>query len=87
MKIKKGFILRPFMNKYIALAVDETSPQNALITMSGSGAFVWQCLEEDISYDALLTKITDKYDVDPAAAAKDLDSFLATARNAGILEE
>ncbi len=87
MKIKDGFILRPFENQYIALATEGApSLANALIVMSGSGAFVWNELQQHRSEDELIHSIMEKYEVSRDTAAGDLAAFLQAVRAADILE-
>ena len=88
MKIKQGFVLRKFQDQWLAIATDDLPTlQNALVTLNKTGAFVWQCLQQETSYDTLLERITDQYDVDTATARADLDRFIEIARKAGLLEE
>lgn len=88
MKIKQGFVLRKFQDQWLAISTDDLPDmQNALITLNKTGAFVWQQLQQEMSYETLLQSITDQYDVDAAIARADLDRFIRTAREAGLLEE
>ena len=88
MKLSKEFVLRNFADKYIAVTVnDSADEQNAFITLNKSGAFVWELLQNEISYDDILSEIIKKYDIDANTAKSDLDEFLAAARKAGMLHE
>ena len=88
MKIKDGFILRPFEDQFIAIATDAVpSLQNALIVMSSSGAYVWKLLQEDHTEQQLIEKIMRKYEVDRETASRDLTAFLTAVEQAGILEK
>ena len=87
MKIKDGFMLRQFGEDYIVVAVGENSDSfNRLITLNSAGAFIYQILQNDISYEDVLGKITDKYDVDSSVAKADLDVFLDNVKKAGLLD-
>ncbi len=57
------------------------------MTLNDSGYFIWKCLSEDIAYPQLLSAILNEYEVDEATARADLDEFLETARQSGVLEE
>ncbi|MBQ8538567.1 MAG: PqqD family protein [Ruminococcus sp.] len=88
MKIKEGFALRNFADKWIAVSInDNTHENNLFITLNNSGAFVWNLLQNEMSYDDVIKKITQKYDIDSKTAQDDFDSFLSKVRNAGILDE
>lgn len=88
MKLNSEFVLRNFADKYIAVTVnDSADEQNAFITLNKSGAFVWELLQNEISYDEILCKMIIKYDVDESTAKADLDEFLTIVRKAGMLYE
>lgn len=88
MKIKSGFALRNFADKWMAVSVnDNADKSNLFITLNDSGAFVWSLLQNDVSYDDVLKAITEKYDVDEETSKADFDLFLSKIRNAGILDE
>ncbi len=88
MKLKSEFVLRNFADKYIAVSVnDSADDSNAFITMNKSGAFVWELLQNDISYDEVINAITNKYDISIDTAKADFDEFLRIVRNAGMLYE
>lgn len=88
MRLKSKYVLRHFADKWIAVSVDDSADQNnAFITMNKSGAFVWELLQNEISYDEIIYQLTKKYDVDKACAKEDLDAFLDNIRKAGMLNE
>lgn len=88
MKLKSEFVLRNFADKYIAVSVNDSADENnAFITMNKSGAFVWELLQNDISYDEVINAITNKYDISIDIAKADFDEFLSIVRNAGMLYE
>ena len=48
MKIKDGFALRNFADKWIAVSInDNTHENNLFITLNNSGAFVWNLLQNE----------------------------------------
>lgn len=88
MRVSDGFILRPFGDKYIVVAVDDAADDfHGLITLNEPGVELWKQLEKGTTYDALLKSITDTYDVDEQTARTDLDAFLKTADDAGLIYE
>lgn len=88
MKIKKGFILREFAGKWLAFSGDSFEEQkNVLVTLNRTGAFVWELLQNDIAYDDVIAKLTERYDVDKARAKADFEKFLKKCRAAGIIDE
>lgn len=88
MKIKKGFVLRKFADKWIAVASDDIADEhNILITLNKTGVFVWNLLQNDIDYNTVIAKITEHYDIDEKTAKADFDIFLEKVRKAGIIDE
>jgi hypothetical protein len=88
MKTKKGFMLRSVVDTHIVVPIGQASVDfNGLITLNETGAFLWEHLAEGCSYDELLNALLSEYDVAEDEARKGIDSFLETARNAGVIEE
>lgn len=88
MKTKKGFMLRSVADTHIVVPIGQASVDfNGLITLNETGAFLWEHLSEGCSYDELLNALLSEYDVAEDEARKGIDSFLETARNAGVIEE
>lgn len=88
MKVKYGFILMNFADKYVAVAADDNADSaNAIITLNKSGAFAWELLENEITYDDLVKKLLEKYAVSEETAKADLGEFLDFLRKASLLNE
>lgn len=88
MKTKKGFMLRSVANRHVVVAVGQASVDfNGLITLNDTGAFIWEELSKGCTYDELLEKMLEVYDVDEKTAREGIDSFLETARSANLIEE
>ena len=88
MKLKSEFVVRNFSDKFFAVTVNDSADScNSLITMNASGAFVFNLLQNEVSYDEVINKLTEKYDIDHATAKADFDIFLEKVRNAGMLYE
>jgi hypothetical protein len=87
MKIKEGFVKKNVGGTDIVVAVGEASLDfNAMITLNGSGAFLWSLLENDVTEEELVSAMVEKYDIDKETAKKDISAFLNTAKGAGVIE-
>ena len=87
MKIKAGFILRDVAGKTFVVATGELSKKfNGMITLNETGAFLWKCLEEDITKEELLEKLLAEYDVKLEQATEDIDNFLKQVVEAKLVE-
>lgn len=88
MKLNSDYVLRTFADKYIAVSVNDSADNNnVFITMNKSSAFVWELLQKEISYEEVISKIIEKYNIDETTAKVDLDEFLDKLRKAGVLYE
>lgn len=88
MKLKSDYVLRAFSGKYIAVSVNDSDDNNnVFITMNKSSAFVWELLQNEISYEEVLSKIIEKYNIDEVTAKADLDEFIDKLKEAGVLYE
>lgn len=87
MKIQGSYILRDVAGSHVVVPVGQSVADfNGLITMNETGAFLWRQLQEDVERDTLIRRMTDEYDVTPAQAAQDVDTFLQKLRENGFLE-
>ena len=88
MKLKSDYTLRNFSDKYIAVTVsDSADNNNVFVTMNKSAAFVWELLQNEISYEEVISKLTEKYNIERATAKADFEEFLKKLREAGVLDE
>lgn len=88
MKIKNGYVLKNFADKYIAVAADDSADNaKVLVTLNGSGAYAWQLLQEDITYDEAIKKLLDKYNASEEVIRADFDEFLGVLRESALLDE
>ena len=87
MRIKDGYAVREVGGKYIVVALeDDPEEYSGMITLNNSGYYIWKKLKIDISYDELLSDLTDKYDAPLEVIKADLDTFLENAKRVNILE-
>lgn len=88
MKLKKDFVLRQVADTWVVLPVGAASVSfNGMLSLNGSGALLWQALEQGADREALADRLTAEYEVERAVALADVDEFLTTLRSAGCLEE
>ena len=86
MKIKDGFILRKVGIQYVVAATGKASEGfNGMMRLNETGAFAFRLLQEGISEEALVRRVTEEYDVPPEAAQRDLEAFLKKLKEADAL--
>ncbi|MDD6847401.1 MAG: PqqD family protein [Oscillospiraceae bacterium] len=87
MKIKDGFMLRQFGEDYIVVAVgDDAEDFNKLITLNSVGAYIYNLLNNDMTYEEIVSAVLDKYDADRKTVENDINIFLADAKKAGLID-
>ncbi len=88
MKIKDSFLMKTVAGKIIVVPVgSETLDFNAVVSLNGSGSFLFSKLQEkDCTAEELVDAITAEYDVDREVAEKDIALFIEKISNAGMLE-
>lgn len=60
-----------------------------VLRLNGSGGLLWDviALTESTDKEILVAALQKEYEVDRATAEKDVDSFIATLCEAGVLDE
>lgn len=87
MKLSENFVLRQVADTWVVLPLaQDTVNFNGVIRLNGSGALLWQCLEQGGDRQALVKTLTDRYTVSLEEAEKDVDEFLQTLVKTGCLE-
>ena len=89
MKIKPGFMLRSIAGCKVVVSVGKRATEfNGIINLNDTGAFLWERLEQGATEDSLTAAILETYtDVDEKTARESIRAFVATLREADILDE
>ena len=78
MKIKDGFMLRQVAGEWVVVPLGERVVEfNGIMTLSESGALLWQELEKDVSQEELVQAIIREYEIDGEVARFDIREFIA----------
>ncbi len=88
MKIRPGYVLRQVMDIHVVLGVgSEAYTPNQIMSLNGTGAFLWHLLEQGADARDLTDALTREYDTDARTAAADVDRFLAQLREKELITE
>ncbi len=88
MKIKEGFLLRTLGESHVVVPVGQAALDlRGMITLNGTGAFLWKELETSKTEDELVAALTATYDVDEALAGRDVTAFAELLRSHGLLDD
>ena len=86
MKIKDGFLLRQVAGQTVVLPVGGDLDLNMMITLNGTGAFLWEKLTEETDEPALVAALLKEYDVDEATARSSVSAFVEKLNGHGFLD-
>ena len=89
MKIKKGFVIQKIAGSYLACATGKLAKEfSGMVKLNESGVFIWNmiCEGNDISRDELVEGFCAVYEIEKEIAERDVDGFIATLSDNGILE-
>lgn len=87
MKIIKDFILRNIAGDCILVPTGAAAEDfNGMITLSGTGEFIWRNIEKADSLDELIQMILDKYDIDENTAKREVVEFITKLMNMGMID-
>lgn len=87
MKIKNDYILKKIAGNYVVVPVRSRAVDfSGVIKLTESGALLWRLLESGAERDELIAELLNEYEVDAARAGADVDRFIASLREADLLE-
>lgn len=77
MKLKDQFVVRQIAGTWVAVPIGErTAEVNGLLSLSETGVFLWEKLQQDVTFEDLLTAIVGEFDVAAETAEKDICAFI-----------
>ena len=87
MKIKKNFVLRQVAQTWIVMPLAEQNDTlNGMLTLTESGAMLWQLLEQGCDLSALVDAMTQEYEVSESKAREDAQKFTSKLIQLGCLD-
>jgi hypothetical protein len=80
-------MLRKIADTFIIIPLGENVIEfNGLLTLSESGALLWDKLESDASYDDLVSTLLSEYNVEESVARLDIDDFITELDRKGLIQ-
>lgn len=87
MKIKQGFVMRDVAGQAVAIATGEASKSfHGMVKLNDTGAVIWNGIEKGLDDAEIAEQLAAGYDVEADQALKDVESFIARMRDAGLVE-
>ena len=85
MKIKEGYLLRQVAGQSVVLPADDALNLNMMITLNGTGAFLWKQLENETDESKLVAALLQEYEVDEETARSCVAEFVKKLNGHGFL--
>ena len=77
MKRNPDFMMRQVAGRYVLAPVgDMVKTFSGMVTMNGTGKFLWDLLEQDQTVASLAQALVDNYEVDIEKATQDVIKYL-----------
>lgn len=87
MKIKEGFLLRNVAGNHVVVPIGEaTIDFNGMMSLNGTGAFLFGKLIEGTSKEQLIKDLMDEYDISIELATKDVEDFILKVEREDLFE-
>ena len=87
MKRIKEYIKRNIAGEIVLIPAGQTAEDfNGMITLTESGDFIWEHLEEARDFNHLVELILEEYDIDKETASQDASAFLMQLLQAGMVK-
>ena len=87
MKQIKEYIKRNIAGEIVLVPAGQTAEDfNGMITLTESGDFIWEHLEEARDFNHLVELILEEYDIDKETAAQDASAFLMQLLQASMIQ-
>ena len=88
MKVKDGFIVKKVVDDYVVVPVgDNFVDFSSIMNLNETGAFLWKCLENDVTEDELADMLAKEYEADISEVEGDTSAFVESLKNAGLIED
>lgn len=85
MKLKKKLTIEELDERFVALG-GEDKAFRGMIYLNESGKFVAELLENEITKEEIINKMCKRYKIESDRAKTDLDKFLKTFAEAGLID-
>ncbi len=89
MRLKYKFVAREIDGTHVAVAVGKDNEKfNGMIKLNSSGFFLFNLLKNgDISFDEIVSKLVEEYDISDERATETVKNFIEPFRKHNLLEE
>ena len=80
------FIKRKIGTQYVIVATGAATKQfNGMISVNGTGSFIWDLLDKSMTLDGVVDAIVTEYEIDRATARADATAFIDKLAGVGAI--
>lgn len=88
MKLKEGLVLRKLGSKYIVVATGKISKDfKKMIKLNETGSEIFNCLKEETTSEEIFNKLKQEYEVSDEILKRDIDKFINSFKENGLINE
>ena len=88
MRIVSGFIVREIAGNTVAVPTGDSARRlSGLVSLNGSGKFLFELLQTEQSQESLVQALTDAYEVTREVASADVAEFIVMLRENNMLAD
>lgn len=87
MKLKDGFVLRQVGGQTVVLPSGAELDLNMMITLNGTGKFLWERLENGAQVQDLVKDLCAEFEVEEERAKAGVSAFVENLKSHGFLED
>lgn len=88
MRLKEGYELNNIIGEWAVVPIGgRMTDVNGILTLSESGAFLWNKLKTGSDIEKLVSSLLAEYKIDRSTAEEDVRQFIADLNKLGLLEE
>ena len=87
MRIKDGFTLETKDGQNVIAAKDRSAVLDATISLNETSAFLWNLCKDEISKQQMLEALLESFEMSTVLALSNIDVFIKTMKEYGIIEE
>lgn len=87
MKISKEYVLREIEGDYIIVPTGKEALEfNGIVTVNEVGSTIWKLLQQEITFEEIISCMMKEYDADELVIREDVQEFLDKLITEGILK-
>lgn len=87
MKQNSNFLMRQVAQRYVIVPVGEAAEKfSGMITLNGTGKFLWDLLEQEQTVESLAQALIDTYQISGELAMTDAAAFVEKLKSCGAIE-